>query len=333
MADDLDTLQVVLILTWTFVSNLSAGQKHPIYGTLLTGLDVLEDVASTASLAFAPGLLEVLKAAAPPAIAFFKALPSDAVKRWAIYVLVLEKDASRPMIYIGSGTERLQGVSARFLEYRHVHKLPAHVKAAVQNGYKITHKGLLCWAPLPTGSTAPMLRLLFVAMEAAFAFAFWAMRITVKGKDYNVSHVLPWPVSSFSYNGLCSHTSLSETVISDFSLEDGELDQMFEDLKQRRAAKQSVISTNYHFRQLDTNADAYHTRKSTNQKDYAARHPDKVKATYNGVIKKAKDEKRHYCGDCKKAFGKPSELAKHTQSASHKAKVADAKNQTTLTFD
>jgi hypothetical protein len=83
--------------------------KNPIFSKVLSSQDIVEQFLASASLAFAPGLFEVLQISAPPTIAWFKSLPSGDNKRWAIYLLVLEKPFCRPQIYIGSGTDSKPG--------------------------------------------------------------------------------------------------------------------------------------------------------------------------------------------------------------------------------
>jgi hypothetical protein len=56
---------------------------------LCTALAITEKLLSSASMVFALGFFGVLQSATPPTISF-KSLPTDAEKRWAIYLLVLE---------------------------------------------------------------------------------------------------------------------------------------------------------------------------------------------------------------------------------------------------
>jgi len=147
-------------------------QKHAIFGNVLSSRGVLESVMSTLGVTFAPGLFEFIKGTAPPTIAYFKTLPTACHRRWAVYLLVLEKQGCRPKIYVGSGTEARSGVSIRLDNYDKDVLVAAHVVKAFEDGYKITHKGLLCWADIPTAAMVPVARVLFVAMEAAFTFTF-----------------------------------------------------------------------------------------------------------------------------------------------------------------
>ena len=90
-----------------------ANLKNPIFATVLSAEDVPEQLLLDCLVSFAPGLLDAVQATTLPTIGFFKNLPTDFKGLWAVYVLVLEKAGCRPMIYIGSGTERDRGVALR----------------------------------------------------------------------------------------------------------------------------------------------------------------------------------------------------------------------------
>jgi hypothetical protein len=137
-------LQVVLLITWKCLSDTPVNQKHSYSVHFISSHAVLEEIAWTTSLVFATGLLDVLQAAAPPTIKYFKTLPTDTSKRWAVYLLVFEKPICRPKIYIGSGADGYRGIQDRFMHYRSGHALPARVEQALKEGYTIVHYGLLC---------------------------------------------------------------------------------------------------------------------------------------------------------------------------------------------
>jgi hypothetical protein len=94
-------LQLVMLITWTVLNDTPATQKQAHYTKFLPSQDVLEAMVSKVSLVFAPGLFEVLKDAMPPTVEYFKTLPTvleETPKRWAVYLLVLEKTNCRPRI-------------------------------------------------------------------------------------------------------------------------------------------------------------------------------------------------------------------------------------------
>jgi hypothetical protein len=142
-------LQLVLLITWTCLCDTPVNQKHTLFDQIIPSLEVLEELFMLASFEFAPGLFAVLQATAPPTIQYFKSLPTGPVKSWAVYLLVLEKANCRPRIYIGSGTDGRCGVHRRFCQYDSSSALPKYVAKALDEGYEIVHKSLICWIPIP----------------------------------------------------------------------------------------------------------------------------------------------------------------------------------------
>jgi hypothetical protein len=83
--------------------------------------------------------------------------------------VTLEKFGRCPKIYVGSGANTRAGVSERLDQNDSRGKYtPRCVAKAIDAGYLITHKGLLCWAPIPSSALVPLLRVLFLALEAIF---------------------------------------------------------------------------------------------------------------------------------------------------------------------
>jgi hypothetical protein len=167
--------QLMLLFIWACLCQSAVKCKFSVFVKVLSSKEIIEELLSCTSLVFAPGLLEVLQSSTPPTVAFFKSLPTDPYKVWGVYLLVLEKQNSRTKIYIGSGTNAESGVSSRLRHYdiKAYDVLPLYVNEALEEGYTIVHKGLLCSAPLPPAGVVPTTRLLFLALEAAFTFAFW----------------------------------------------------------------------------------------------------------------------------------------------------------------
>jgi hypothetical protein len=155
-------LQFVFMMTWTCLKDTPSLQKNVFFAQFIPSLAVLEEIASTTSLTFAPGLFAVLQATAPPTIKYFKSLPIDTLQCWAIYLVILEKPGCPPKLYIGFGTDAIGGLSKRFQQYDSLTKLPKYVKKSIEEGYKIVHKAPLCWIPIPSASLVPKLRLLFI---------------------------------------------------------------------------------------------------------------------------------------------------------------------------
>lgn len=163
------TLNIMVYMVWLLWGCLSltpAKLKNPIYARIIATSVILQKFLSDSLLEFAPGLQNVFQASTPPTVAFFKSLPSYTVKCWVVYLLVLEKTSSRPKICIGSATDTVRGAVSRLKEYDTHHHLPRYVKEALDDGYIIVHKGLLCWSPIPIARKILIVRALFIVIEA-----------------------------------------------------------------------------------------------------------------------------------------------------------------------
>jgi hypothetical protein len=110
------------------------------------------------------------------------------------------------MIYIGSGTDSRGGVASRFYSYDTKAELLVHIERALNDGYTIVKKGLICWCPVPTAVKRFPIRALFLVIEASFAFVFWAIRS--RTKDYGMAQLCLWSREQMEYDGCCSHSAL-----------------------------------------------------------------------------------------------------------------------------
>ncbi len=102
------------------------------------------------------------------------------------------------------------GMTTRFTSYNNGHAIPQLVQHAIDNGFAITYKGVLCWATVPLPSNRFPMRALILILETFFSLAFWAMRFQTK--TYGMPTVLSWPMDSLQYDGCCSHIAISELV-------------------------------------------------------------------------------------------------------------------------
>ena len=178
------TFELLVHITWGCLC--ASLWKQSLFAQILSSQSVLLEICSAANLVFCPGLFNVIQNAYAPAVNFFESLPSDTARRWGVYVLVFQKPNAIPLIYIGSGTNSRDGVSARLGEYDRPARgtIPQYVENALRENYKIVHKGLLVWAPIPPAADIPRFRLIFIIIEAVFSFLFWA--IISKTKDYDI---------------------------------------------------------------------------------------------------------------------------------------------------
>lgn len=198
--------EYVLWLSWGLLTLTVSAFKNPLHDLLFPTEDVMKNLLS--NITFAPDLLHALLSKLPPTIDFFKSLPTHAEDSWGVYLITLEKATCRPRIYIGSATGQVQGLSRRFRDYTYLGRMPQYVKKAVDEGYTITYKGVLCWTPIPTAPLRLPLRALFLILETAFSLAFWAMKS--RSKTYGMPSLLSWSLDAVQYDGCCGHTAIGK---------------------------------------------------------------------------------------------------------------------------
>ena len=56
----------------------------------------------------------------------------------------MEKADNRPRLYIGSDTDKIDGLATRFNQYKEGHCIPQYLLRAQKDGFEITHQELLC---------------------------------------------------------------------------------------------------------------------------------------------------------------------------------------------
>jgi hypothetical protein len=109
----------------------SAYQVNRNYRKIMPEFDMLELLMSDARLTFTHRLLEVLDSLASPIIVWFKNLSTGCVKRWALYLLVVEDPDCDRLTYIGSGTSGNEGIKWRWRCYDTRTRLPNGLKKAL----------------------------------------------------------------------------------------------------------------------------------------------------------------------------------------------------------
>lgn len=293
-AEASNILEYMLYMVWMCLTLTPRNMKNPVYALVFASKDMLQLLLSNCLLEFAPGLLEVFQAASPPSITYLKSLPDckQLLKQiWAVYLLVLEKPDCRPRIYVGSGTDSKGGVDSRLVRYESylLSTKPVYVQQAFDEGYTITHKGLLCWIAIPTPAKAFPVRVLFVAMETTFSIILRAMRN--RTKDYGLPSLSPWSSESMPYDGLCSHSALKEGIPGE---EDG---LTLEEINAKQVELDKIREKLVHMAQVLNPA-----RRATNLAS------EKFK-----------------CVDCDQLFSSKLDLDRHYTSQKHLDKAAGVK--------
>lgn len=165
------------------------------------------------------------------------------------------------------------------------------------------------------------MRLLFFAMEATFSFMFWAMYS--KTKDYGMSECCPWPRKSFSYGGLCSHSSLAEGVHGQFDLSVEQLESMAAEHREQTRLRRKEYNSNYHRNYIQTQHGKATRRRG--QQIYKKNNPSKVKANRDTSAAKVKSSGKYFCATCNVYCSKPWELERHNKSRRHLTRVKKTK--------
>lgn len=316
--------ELVVHLVWACLSDTPYFMKTALYARFFVSFAAMELVVSAANLSFAPGLLAVFNAAAPPMLDFFKNLPAADFKCWAVYCLVLQKSGHQDYIYIGSATSASTGLPSRMKQYDDGFLLPEYVEKALQQGYEIVHKGVLCWSPIPTAALVPITRLAFYALEGTFSLVFWSLRW--EGCSF-VQHLAFWPLNSYQYEGLCTHLCFYETPRGDFDLSPEQLEAQAVEKEAKRVALKTLNATNYHYKQMAENYDEYITGAIDRKMKSRALNPELDRIAERAREAKYVEEQRYYCDDCEIPFTRPQLLETHLQSAKHARKLNEASYQ------
>ncbi|KAI7316966.1 hypothetical protein KC315_g10582 [Hortaea werneckii] len=294
-------------LVWKTFSATLKRNVNPLFFAIFPDLDTVTSLLASISLQFAPGLLDVLQRATPPTLADFKSLPdSDRLQTWGVYLFVLEKDGHRPKIYVGSSTNSKTGLHSRMLNYDNGCGMPWLLRQALDEGFEITHRGLLCWMPMPPLIEQSLSILLMLALECAFTWAFWAM-VGQTEYGYGMSELCLWDRTSLTYTGLCSHSALSEGshARANFGITEEQAAVVREQIRQRKNA---------------WSRDTYAKRKAKDP-GYLPKRAADNRRTRAAVRKRDLNSNKHYCHDCDESFSTAYHLKRHLGSRTHKDKV------------
>ncbi|KAL8866510.1 MAG: hypothetical protein Q9198_008859 [Flavoplaca austrocitrina] len=319
-------LELMVLAIWKILCETRFNQKNPLFARFLTTEMVTKQLLSAASIVFAPGLFEVLQSTTPPSLQFFKNLPDNTWwgSHWAVYAIVLEKLGFRPKRYAGSGTSAHQGVHHRFWQYDNGEVLPFHVEKALDDGWVITHKGMLCWIPIPAASFVPVRRILFVALESTLAYLLSAMM------DDTRNHVLKniglWDRDSLEYDGLCSHCSLNEAILGEFDLDDEQLEELAREKEQKRVELKSENNSSWHYKQMAENYDDYIVKSTERVSRSRANNPGRDAKRQAERQEKNRQNKTYHCTPCNITLGSKQVFAMHEKSPKHLRQVTGAQS-------
>lgn len=275
-------------------------------------------------LTFAPGLLDVVQSSSPPRLSYFKTTPAPARGYWAVYVGTLEKPGCKPKLCIGSGTNAVEGVVNRtrhYLDEKHP-SLPRYVRRAFDQGYELTHMGMLCWTPLPPAGIVPRARLRMYGAEAAFTHLFFSahrFKVDVLWED-----LMPWSREDVEWEPLNSHTPLNEGISGDLKMTPEQLLAADTGRRERYKIVSRAAAKRSTERQKERDIKAWRLMKRTQNRTWRARNKQKSQSRDARRHQKVIDLRLHECKTCNLAVKSISALNKHYETANHKLKVAVA---------
>lgn len=328
LRDAADIAALIISLAWICVGTKSF--INPTFRVALPSLNVPEDIFGLLGPSFAPGLFELLNAAAPATISWFRSLPPVPVSRqiWGVYAFVMEKQGDRPRLYVGSRTAETAGVRSRMLQHLDgISQVPARVARAKTEGFVLTHIGLLAWCDTPAAANIPRARAVILAMEAALTGVLGAIIPSSAGFSLPVDFC-PWSRDQLLWVGLCTHNYLLETLHGDLNLSAAQLEEM--------AAVRRERARTYH--------NEYYHETLADDPEYKRRRAQYNKKQLPGTIARqaaAKAVKQHYCAPrhaqtvarggkalpwkyvpCGKQWPYKSDYNAHCKLKMHQAKVA-----------
>ena len=300
---------LAILLPLLFAALNGSSWINPRFRIVLPSMECMSELFCLATFTFCPGLSAVLQASTPPTIQWFLSLdPYPPRHVWGIYVIVLKKRNHRDLIYIGSATSAKRGVRSRFGEYDRHKNLPRNVRKALQDGYRIYHKALLAWCPIPKASRIPVYRTVVIALEAILSCYFWAM--ARRDHDYGYNTLCPWSLDLFTYDGACSHNALKEGIPGDLDISEEELERMAEKIRE----KNNAYGREYHRQQrVEASAEFKAQQARAN-----AKHQPKTRAKQD----QARAEWRFRCDVCDANFGDNGHLKDHCKGKRHLDRVA-----------
>lgn len=286
---------------------------------LLSDPDAWKSAAREQPLSIAPGLADVLSSSSPPSHDFFKTLPQPSRhnKQWAVYILLLERPDSKPNLYVGSGTNALDGVQARAQGYNSGNgPWSQHTQKALDEGYVVSSFGLLCWINLPPAEQVLRQRARVLVLEAVLAIHFNACRETIIDK-LCIDDFYLWDRANVDWDPLCGHLSITEKVAANIDLSEAELILAAAARKERIRSK----TRRYRKRKRDEDETAFKKQGLDQHQAWSANNPGRVNEIAAGVRKKAKDAGRFRCEPCGHNAATQFALDEHCKTIRHSEAV------------
>ena len=317
----LSVQQLVDDYCWFLLSFTYPGYYiNPVFTSVLGTKQQYDELSASTPLAFAPNMFEVLKSTTPPSIEFLTSLPTPPGKWWGVYVVVLVKHDCRPKVYIGSGTDSLQGVSGRTSRYKRpgASALPFHVQRAYAKSFQLRHVGLLCRMPIPSVVLTVPARVRIVALEAIFTAMLYAQPETIFESSWTTS--MPWDRNDVEWDPLCSHSPLFDGVQGDLNLTPEQLEANSVARKQRMATHSKTAVERERARDLE----GFLQRHRTSSRRAKEKNPARVLERAQQTRTRLKASRKYFCAICNHSDPTPSLLKLHLATKGHASKAAIA---------
>ncbi|KAJ5010208.1 Protein pyrABCN [Colletotrichum sp. SAR 10_99] len=292
---------LVISHTWQTLSETEPWDKNTFFDRFFSTVEELATAFDNAKISFAPGLFDALQADDPPSIEWFQSLPGLGSQTvWGVYALTLEKPEHQPRLYASSGTNSARhssgGVKARFNNYDNRTFLPRYVQLALEDGFTITHKALLCTAPVPPVPIFP---------------------------HSSKSHLSPW-ADGFEYVGLCSHSALKDGIFVDANdLTPEKMEEYAIAHEEKRIKLKAMNNSSWHHKQMATNYAEYITNANDRVYKSRALHPDRDNARARKQRADAIAAKTFHCHDCDISVGSQKSLDDHLKTPKHERKLKE----------
>jgi hypothetical protein len=292
--------KLILDKVWMCLSNQPDHCKNAYFNQFLKSSSVVEEIATESKIKSASSLPAYMNGPKPDNIDYFKTLPTECGTDWCCYAAILEKPGCKPRVQIGSGTHGTFGGQRRLDDYPNERALPSLVLKALNEGFVITHVGVLCTASKPEAADQPLTRLVFVAIEGTFAYLFWSLN--AYKADYGMGFTCLWDWQGLPWDSLSTHSPFYEGIRSEFGLTEEQMQDHLAKLEIKHKQSRARINSNSHYRRMEENYHECMDATMQQVKEWRAANPERKLENDRALRKKVLDEKRNLCSDCKCPF-------------------------------
>jgi hypothetical protein len=196
-------------------------------------------------------------------------------------------------------------------------QLPVNVLKALRDGFTITHKGLLVWAPMPPAEEKPPIRLLFIALEAMFHFVFWSMASKTAKNHWGMKAMCPFDFEDLGYDGCNTHNPLYEQPFGDYDLSPEERKAHEEEMYERQL--NHTRTRREKAKQEDP--EAYREEIVVQARKWRAVNPEGAHRIIKRYEAKNLAEGKFHCAPCDYFCSRNPTLTRHKKSNAHRAAV------------